>query len=425
MIDDTQFIEDVAMAEFMNRYITLLDDSAKLAPFEYRVIKTTYALVILDQGDAFSARETDKTIRSASVLLKNGGQANFELVLKPIICNLETTQNFLNRCWEACRNAENRATNDERIVAFLDYYKTLYEALAPRTTAASIAALVAMGRLPPEKFKLTVDGKADLRALRDLPEYLWAARKRLSLGLNSHIRNAYSHENYHLLDGGLVELWDVNPNTGRTVWGPERWNLSQLKVLCKELWLNSLAMYLAQLIFSTNNRPIIDAGNYYAKFRPTYPQRRISEIDSISRHLAEERSFAVIECTITLNVIAMVLATKDAPIAQDEEVFVGAVAQSRKYLRPVRNERIGVAEQAVGLLQRIENELDAPVDYVLHIRDNEGTELGQLRTNSGFIGNLPGKGKAAFAEMRKNLEIDTLGNAIMNVAMRYPLLPAT
>ena len=40
---------------------------------------------------------------------------------------------------------------------------------------------------------------------------------RLAVGLNQHVRNAYSHEYYRVLDHGRVSMHDVNPRSGKIV----------------------------------------------------------------------------------------------------------------------------------------------------------------------------------------------------------------
>lgn len=424
MTEDTEFIEEVAIRQFLNRFLALLEGSAKFTPFEYRAIKTTYALIMLDSRDSFSEAEANKTVHVGFALLKAGALVDFESMIRPIIRNIEPIQDILNLCWESQRAADNKPTIDEKLIGYLEYYKVLFEGMAPRALAPAIAALVATGRLPSKVYRLSEDGKADLAALRELPDHQWAVRKRLTIGLQGHLRNAYSHLNYHVKDNGLIEMWDVNPKTQKISWGPESWNLTQLKTICKELWINVLAMYLSHLIFSVNNRQIIEVGGYYQKFRPKYHERRLQDIERISRLLAEERSFRVISCFVEQGKIDMKLGLKHPAPEQDEEVYMASENFSSRYLRPVRNETVALIEQAIGLLQAIENELDAPVTYKINFIDTKEKDLGSLVADSAFAKSMPIKGSASISEVRRRLQVDSIGDATMNVVMKYPLRPA-
>ena len=165
MIEDKRFIEDFSLGEFIRFYGDLLECNAKFSAFEYRVLKTTCSLLILENKDQTIARNVDTSIRTVTSLLKNGAACDFNIVIRPILRNIEPTQNALNLAWEARNTADEFESDDRRIKGYLEYYKTLYESCAARVLAAPIASLVSLKKLPSGSSRLNIDGKVNLSVI--------------------------------------------------------------------------------------------------------------------------------------------------------------------------------------------------------------------------------------------------------------------
>ena len=127
-------------------------------------------------------------------------------------------------------------------------------------------------------YRLDDDGRVNLSALNRIQHYSRYPKRQLSIGLNSHLRNAYSHDRYRILDGGVVEWWDVDPRTGRFSWGPETWSLAQIEEACETLWRNCLGLCYAYALFSINCRQLIEKTDLFSKVRTAHDPVRAEEL---------------------------------------------------------------------------------------------------------------------------------------------------
>jgi hypothetical protein len=137
---------------------------------------------------------------------------------------------------------------DTRIKKYLEYYKVMYEGLLPLICAPVVHAFATAKHVKDKAFIPKGDGKVGLNALNKMGKWLIYPENRLAIGLNSHIRNAYAHESYRILDDARLELWDQDPYHPNRSWGPEVWSLDQLAKLCDQLWVNALGITCASAI---------------------------------------------------------------------------------------------------------------------------------------------------------------------------------
>lgn len=100
------------------------------------------------------------------------------------------------------REAFETTKSEKRLLAFLSFYKMLCEGNMPVLFAPIIASMViTTGPKTAKAYRIDQEGKAKLSQLQQI-QYEWSSQKKqLVQGLNSHLRNSYSHECYRFLDG--------------------------------------------------------------------------------------------------------------------------------------------------------------------------------------------------------------------------------
>ena len=111
----------------------------------------------------------------------------------------------------------------------------------------------------------------------------------LKEGLNRHVRNAYAHQRYRILDDNVIEMWDETPQ-GKRTWGPKRLTFSEIQDLCDRLILTCMAITLALAIFGTNYQQLmIDRG--WVPLDRVSPPLRFEELRQLVTHHGKYNSF--------------------------------------------------------------------------------------------------------------------------------------
>ena len=200
----------------------------------------------------------------------------------------------MNRGWRSRKDAFEEPNSEKRLLAFLSFYKTVYEGIMPVLFAPIIEMAIGRGKKAAKAYRIDQEGKASLSQLQQI-QYEWTSQKKqLAHGLNSHLRNSYAHECYRLLDGGRVEIWDIDPRTGNYSWGPLAYTEDMLIDGCEALWRNALGIVDAWVLFSINNRKIIEQGNYYDSLPLARDSLRTEEIEDLCKVVLSERGLDII-----------------------------------------------------------------------------------------------------------------------------------
>jgi hypothetical protein len=243
-------------------------------------------------------------------------------------------------------------------------------------------------------------------------------QNRLAVGLNSHVRNAYSHEYYHVLDHGRVVLHDVNPSSGKIVWGPETWTTQQLADLCEQVWLNSLAIVCALALYGLNYRKLAIARSWG---EPTAsPALREREFKSVLDGFADEASFDLKKCSRSTQELRLKVALRIEGIDQDEVVTFGGKNWARRFRITVKYIEIKIVEQVARLLQRILSYLDEVQTIRIEVTTSSGEKLGEIRTTKPVIREFRGPSTEDISVARRRFEVDTLGEKTMPVRTENP-----
>jgi hypothetical protein len=229
-------------------------------------------------------------------------------------------------------------------------------------------------------------------------------QNRLAIGLNNHIRNAYSHERYRILDDAKVKMWDKNIHKKKK-WGPEIWSLEELKDICNLLWHNSQAITCALALFSINNKKTIQARGW---FKPSpVPQLREAELKSSLEQFAGKLSFKLKDYEINEKNINLTLATKPKGINQESEILVGEKIP-RKFIQPIRYVEVPVIEQTLGFLQSIYGIIDPDKTLSITFIDWTDEQLGKILIKVNKIAEIKGPEFSNIDIERKKFHSDTL-----------------
>jgi len=407
MLDSKTPIKRLAITEFRRQFGDLFSIKAEIDDFERILIENTYELMWLNKYSKSDLKKKKKTVRASFSFLDKGFLVSPKKVAMAFTGSIELVPPALNNSWSKKVNAESVSPIDfdEQIERYLSFYKTMYEGLIPVIMAPIVYSFALYRKISNiSSFKPHSDGRISLNAINKMDKWRIRPQNRLAIGLNNHIRNAYSHERYRILDDAKVEMWDKNIHKKKK-WGPEIWSLEELKDICNLLWHNSQAITCALALFSINNKKTIHARGW---FTPSpVPQLREAELRSSLEQFAGKLSFKLKNHEINEKNINLTLATKPKGINQESEIFVGGKIP-RKFIQPIRYVEVPVIEQTLGFLQSIYG-LVAP-DKILSISFIDWTDeqLGKISIKVSKIAEIQGPELSTFDIERKKLITDTL-----------------
>ncbi len=202
----------VALNLFTEEFGDLVSVRAEITPFERSLIEGAYELLWLDTFDRAARVSWAQTLRAAFRILDNGALKEPQLVWESYIRVVNELVPSLRSSFEKRRSLKAKnVDNDALIESQLNSYKSVYEGLLPLIFAPVVHAF-GVANDPEEKaFLPRQDGRINLLAIRKMEKWVRPPQNRLAVGLNQHVRNAYSHEYYRVLDHGRVSMRDVNP----------------------------------------------------------------------------------------------------------------------------------------------------------------------------------------------------------------------
>jgi hypothetical protein len=282
----------------------------------------------------------------------------------------------------------------------------------PVLFAPIIASMaIAGGKKTAKAYKTDQEGKAKLSQLQQI-QYQWTSQKKqLAQGLNSHLRNSYSHECYRFMDGGRVELWDIDPRTGNYSWGPLVYTEDILIEECEALWRNALGVVNAWALFSVNNRKIIDQGKYCDSLPIARDPLRTEEIEDLCKVVLSQRGLDIISLEIADEQLILKLRCQLRGVDQDSEMFIQSGHRVRKFIVRMKYYEVPIIEQLMGAFQIIRHQIRQEFEFTATVLSAENANIGEVRGHTRQFQKYEGKKLPIISEFRKELLVDTLGSA--------------
>lgn len=412
-------IRKLAFPQFIKQFGDLISPNGQVTPYEASLVAATYELAFIGHYSSVQHSSIRNTVRVALKIMEQGSSVDFNEVASAFLLNSERTVRQMNRVWGLI--VEGREIDDasRRIETLLRLYKTLYEGLTPALLAPVVVALGLSAGSKEDDYRLDRDGRVRLSALHTIQYYSQYPNKQLSIGLNSHVRNAYSHDRYTLLDGGKVELWDVDPRTGQLSWGPETWSAGELDEFCQTLWKNCLGLTYAYALFSINSRQLMEQAGIIATVQPLHDPVTSEELNSSTTYLAKVRGFEIQTFSYTNGLLSMRLKTGIKGIDQDSEIVVGHERGGvSRYVVPMHYLELPLIDQLLGLLQEVQHQLVSHFRFDVTVVSPEDADLGQLVGDTVV---LPHGKKIPLDELRKRFDRDSIINVKIPVLFEgYP-----
>lgn len=414
--------QDLAFPEFKRQFGDLFSVRARVEDYEYGMVvgvMNSLFLMNLEPGDH---KHWERTVRAAHYYLDRGALKSARAVSEAYMRIVDDIPLALNRVVEKRLAADKAGTDDARIEANLSLYKTLYEGLMTLLVAPVIVGFSLTYNSKSKEFTPKPDGRVNLRAIESMEKWMLYPSNHLKEGLNAHVRNAFSHERYRILDGGRVEMWDED-HRGRPTWGPEVWALSKLEALCQRLHLTSLAVVAALVLFGANYRQLIADRGWVPQGLRRQPLR-MEQAQQIMENYAEYNGFLVSEFDRDGGTLRMGLQTQHRGIDQEEEIIVGGEGWGRVYKKPVKYEQLLVAEQVVGIIQRAAHNMEDVSKFSVTVKNEYDKDIGQFVITRAALQNVRGPSGQGIAEDRRHAESDSLGGSRMWVKIESEVTPA-
>lgn len=410
MLDRTSPMRAVAMNQFVEEFGKLLSVRAELTQFEQTLIEGVYEQIffVRERKD-----EWDRRVRAAFYILDQGHLKSPTGIAEHFLNTANQLAATLNSAHAAKIALHEKPDDSEgRMRGTLAYYKQLVEG-PYRVLLAPIAFAFARKTQSNDKdFAPQKDGKASLKVLAKIERYSIYPQNQLNVGFHSHLRNAYAHENYQILDGEQVKVWDENPRTGKT-WGPEVWSLQKVEQLIGQLELTIRALTLAVAIYSINTRAFITERD----IKPTIPPPPVvaRDLEASIRHAAERKSFEVVEHKRDGKTIRLKLRTQLQGIDQVSDIVVGGKGWGRRFKKPVRYTEGPVIAQLLDLLREVGPLIEDYQLIAMEILSPEDVAVGAFGMQTQHIEKLIGPTDLPLPEARKLAQVDSVGEAVMIV----------
>ena len=402
----------LALPRFRRSFGDLLDNQSLITLYERSLLEAIFEQIMWFGRNRDEYTNFERTSRAAYYFLDQGSKEKYESVAAQLVVTHDKIIPAINNSISAKNSAEKSPDDDpdKKIVEYLQYYKTLYERLLPIICAPIVYSFSIYKHIDNSTFIPRKDGQINLTSISKMDQYLTYSENRLSIGLNSHIRNAFSHEYYTILDNSQVKLWDINPWTKKYSWGPEVWHLSALVSLCDQLWVNSLGITCALVIYYINNHNIIERLDY--KSRPEPYHLRRGELELLVDYVAEELGFYLREVSASATNVSIILSTKTKGIDQDSELYLGFEKYTQLFKIPMWSEEARVIDQLATMLYLLTPYFDIQTDIHVKIVSIEDEILAELVTDfNTVIGlQLTDAKPETIEEKRQSFKIDTIEN---------------
>jgi hypothetical protein len=361
-------------------------------------------------------------VRAAHHFLDKGSLENPRGVAERFLNCAELLGMTLNAARDAKReiSESKSAVSEAALRRKLGYYKDLLEGpyrvlLAPIAYSFSRAM-----RNSDADFIPTPDGKAKFAVLSKIERLTVYPQSQFAHGVNTHVRNAYSHSNYRILNADEVELWDPAParkGKAPAMWGPERWSGQKLDLLLEDLELTVLAFVLAVTIYAINNRQLIIARGWTRTLsRPKLSER---ELRVSVQFMAQELGFRAKSFVIKNGSVEIVFKTSHPGISQNAEILMGGENWGRRLIQKVEYIDVPVVQQLLGLFQRTSLFWEGYSSIAVSVFDPSDSPIGAIALPADAVLKLEGPTKMSVESARKLFTVDSLGDANMSVRIEH------
>lgn len=378
----------LALPQFHSSFKDLLSVRVDITDFDRNLIEAIFEMVMWFGRPKHDYDNFEKSARAAYYFLEKGNQVKPKDIAQRFYAVINKVTPAINSAIFAHKEAEQVPKNDtdSRILRYLEYYKVMYEGLIPFICAPIVYAFGISKNIKERVFIPGDDGKVDLEAIKKMERWLVYPENRLAIGLNGHIRNAYAHQNYKLLDNAQVELWDPNPYKPKRSWGPEIWQLDELIKLCDQLWINALGIICALVLYHVNNRQTLQDRGWIPPVQP--PKLRDEELRSAIDKVAGEVGFYLKSVDSLRGNISMTLSIKPKGIDQDSELKLGSENKVSLFKIPLWYEEKRVIDQIIIMLHQIMLYFEPVTEVSIRVTSLDNTLLGVLTTDFQTIINL-------------------------------------
>jgi hypothetical protein len=373
-------IKILSLRTFRKRYGSMLGSRAEISDFEKTLIESNYNLMWLDGFEPSDYEDVKRTAIAANYFLEKGTIVKHRNVVEAVFNISNNIILELNKCIMVrgkIRELEMKIF-DERIEQNLKFYQTIYEALMPLILSPIVYAFSLHNNIKDKAFVPRDDGRIKLDVIKKMENWLLAPQNRLARGLNDHVRNAYAHSSYRILDGGNVEIVDVNPYKPNQKWGPEIWSLDQLEKLTHKIWVNVFGILDGLLIFIMNNRKLARGSNWNEP-KPLSIKLRKDEFHITVEKYCYELSFTLKESNNNIYCL-LKIDTQPKGLDQTEKmVLIYADKSSRKIDIPVVYREQLILNQVISLLKQLQSFFLANDKFQVIVDDYNNVRVGQLK----------------------------------------------
>ena len=400
-------IARLALARFHRTFDDLLSVQAFMTPFSRSLLENIFEMIMWFGRTKDDYENFERTARVAYHFLENGSQVKHKPVAQQFYAVIDRVIPALNSSRQAQAEANQvpKDNADARIEKYLAYYKVMYEGLLSLVCAPVIYAFGITKNIKGKAFRPSSDGRVDLNTISKMNKWLAYTENRLAIGLNSHIRNAYAHNNYRILDDAQVELWDRS-------WGPEIWHLDQVTKICDQLWVNALGITCGLVLYDINNRRIVESRGWVS---PTQaPRLRRQELHAVIESIADEFGFYLKKVETLPNGISITLSTKSKGIDQESDLYMGYKSHTDLYKIPMWYEEKRVIDQLTIMLHRLIPYFETQNEVSIDVVSPDDVFLGSLITDFGTLIGLQLKdAKPETVEsIRQVFKTETLGDCV-------------
>lgn len=367
-------IARLALSQFHRSFHDLIHIQAFMPPFSRSLLENIFEMIMWFGRTKDDYENFEWTARVAYNLLENGSQVKHESVAKQFYAVINRVIPAINisRQAQAEANQVPEDNADARIEKYLTYYKVMYEVLLPLVCAPVIYAFGITKNIRDKAFRPSIDGKIDLNTISKMNKWLAYTENRLAIGLNSHLRNAYAHNNYRILDDAQVELWDRS-------WGPEIWHLDKLIKICNQLWVNALGITCGLVLYDINNRRIVESRRWVSLTRT--PRLRCQELHAVIESIADEVGFYLEKVETLPNRVSITLSTKSKGIDQESELYMGYESHTDLFKIPMWYEERRVIDQLTIMIHRLIPYFDIQDEVSIDVVSPDDVSLGSLITD--------------------------------------------
>jgi len=410
---------EIAPLRFRSSFGDLISVNAISTHFDQTLLNYIFEKVMWFGRPEADYTDFERSARAAYHFLNEGAQIKPKEVARQFYLVIERVQLAINRAIFAQGEAKQLPADDVdgQIRKHLEYYKVLCEALLPLVCAPVLYAFSISKDIKESIFVPSIDGKVNLKAIKTMEKWLAYKGNQLASGFNEHIRNAFAHESYRILDGGTVELTDRDPRNPKKCWGPEVWSLEQLVTLCDKLWVNALGITCGLLIYMINNQSVLQAKGWIPPIK--HVKLRQEELRDYIGDLTDRFGLDMSDLSLLPDKISLVLKPRQRGIDQDADLLLGGEDIVKVFKQRIWYEERRVINQVVPMIYQLVAVLEP--DCEIALRFTKGTDqIGELMTDATTVGNLSiGPFTSdAINTVRKSFKVDTVGDSITFIEKR-------